>query len=110
MMTKIRNYFPILCIISISFLVYLNTFNNGFVWDDMVLIVDNEGLGKWAGFWKNFTRDFFDTTDDTIEFKYGYYRPIISLSYMIDHTLWGIIPWGFHLSNIIFHTISCILV
>ena len=61
-------------------------------------------------FWENFVRDFFDTTDDTIEFKYGYYRPIISLSYMIDYAVWGLKPWGFHLSNIIFHTVSCILV
>ncbi len=110
MMTKIRHYFPILSIVSISFLVYLNALSNGFVWDDMVLIVDNEGVGKWGCFWENFVRDFFDTTDDTIEFKYGYYRPIISLSYMIDYALWGIKPWGFHLSNMIFHTISCIFV
>jgi tetratricopeptide (TPR) repeat protein len=76
----------------------------------MVLIADNEGINKWGCFWESFVRDFFDTTDDTIEFKYGYYRPVISLSYMIDYTLWGLKPWGFHLSNIIFHTISCILV
>lgn len=108
-MNKIRYYSPVLLIIFISFLVYLNALRNGFVWDDMVLIADNEGINKWGCFWENFVRDFFDTTDDTIEFKYGYYRPIISLSYMIDYALWGLKPWGFHLSNIIFHTISCIL-
>lgn len=109
-MNRIRYYFPILLIICISFLVYLNALRNGFVWDDMVLIADNEGIKKWDSFPENFVRDFFDTTDDTIEFKYGYYRPIISLSYMIDYALWGIEPRGFHLSNIIFHTMSCILV
>ncbi len=109
-MNKIRYYSPVLLIIFISFLVYLNALRNGFVWDDMVLIADNEGINKWGCFWESFVRDFFDTTDDTIEFKYGYYRPIISLSYMIDYTLWGLKPWGFHLSNIIFHTMSCILV
>jgi len=109
-MNRIRYYYPVLLIIFISFLVYLNALRNGFVWDDMVLIADNEGINKWGGFWENFVRDFFDTTDDTIEFKYGYYRPIISLSYMIDYTLWGLKPWGFHLSNIIFHIISCVLV
>src|SRR3989338_3307423 len=109
-MNKIRYYFPVLLIIFISFLVYLNALRNGFVWDDMVLIADNEGINKWGCFWENFVRDFFDTTDDTIEFKYGYYRPIISFSYMIDYAVWGLKPWGFHLSNIIFHTVSCILV
>ena len=109
-MNKIRYYSPVLLIIFISFLVYLNALRNGFVWDDMVLIADNEGINKWGYFWENFVRDFFDTTDDTIEFKYGYYRPIISLSYMIDYAVWGLKPWGFHLSNIIFHTVSCILV
>jgi len=109
-MNKIRYYFPILFIVLISFLVYLNALRNGFVWDDMVLIADNEGINKWGCFWENFVRDFFDTTDDTIEFKYGYYRPIISFSYMIDYAVWGLKPWGFHLSNIIFHTVSCISV
>jgi len=109
-MNKIRYYFPIPAIIAISFLVYLNALRNGFVWDDMVLIYDNEGVKKWGCFWENFVRDFFDTTDDTIEFKYGYYRPIISLSYMLDYALWGLRPWGFHLSNVIFHTISSVLV
>ena len=109
-MNKIRYHFPILFIISISFLVYLNVLRSGFVWDDMVLIVDNEGIKKLGFFWKDFARDFFDTTDDILEFKYGYYRPIISLSYMVDYALWGLKPWGFHLSNVIFHTISCILV
>ena len=109
-MNRIRYYFPILLIICISFLVYLNALSDGFVWDDMVLIADNEGIKKWDSFLENFVRDFFDTTDDTIEFKYGYYRPIISLSYMIDYAVWGLEPWGFHLSNIIFHTMSCILV
>src|SRR3989339_821412 len=109
-MNRIRYYYPVLLIIFISFLVYLNALRNGFVWDDMVLIADNEGINKWGCFWENFVRDFFDTTDDTIEFKYGYYRPIISFSYMIDYAVWGLKPWGFHLSNIIFHTVSCILV
>ena len=109
-MNRIRYYFPVLLIIFISFLVYLNALRNGFVWDDMVLIADNEGIKKWDSFLENFVRDFFDTTDDTIEFKYGYYRPIISFSYMIDYAVWGLKPWGFHLSNIIFHTVSCILV
>src|SRR3989339_522468 len=109
-MNKKCYYSPVLLIIFISFLVYLNALRNGFVWDDMVLIADNEGINKWGCFWESFVRDFFDTTDDTIEFKYGYYRPIISFSYMIDYALWGLKPWGFHLSNIIFHTVSCILV
>lgn len=109
-MNKLRYYLPIISLILVSFLVYLNALRGGFVWDDMVLIVDNEGIRKLGCFWKDFARDFFDTTDDIIDFKYGYYRPIISLSYMVDYALWGLKPWGFHLSNIIFHTICCILV
>lgn len=109
-MNRIRHYLPLFSIISISFLVYFNALRSGFVWDDMVLVVDNEGITKLGYFWKDFARDFFDTAEDTPEFKYGYYRPIISLSYMVDYALWGLKPWGFHLSNIIFHIICCVLV
>ena len=51
-MNRIRYYFPILLIIFISFLVYLNALRDGFVWDDMVLIADNEGIKNGIPSWK----------------------------------------------------------
>ncbi|MBK8551540.1 MAG: tetratricopeptide repeat protein [Ignavibacteria bacterium] len=38
-----------------------------------------------------------------------YYRPVVSASYAIDYSVWGLEPYGFHLTNVIIHIISCLL-
>lgn len=35
-----------------------------------------------------------------------YYRPIVTLSYWIDRTLWGTNPAGFHLTNLLWHGLT----
>lgn len=38
-----------------------------------------------------------------------YYRPTVFISMVVDKGIWGISPFGFHLTNIIFHSISTAL-
>ncbi|MFC1559528.1 hypothetical protein ACFL4F_00305 [Candidatus Margulisiibacteriota bacterium] len=40
----------------------------------------------------------------------GFYRPIIVLSAKIDNLIWGINPFGYHLTNGMFHFINAFLV
>lgn len=39
-----------------------------------------------------------------------YFRPLGQLFYFIDWSLWGLNPFGYHLTNVIFHALNCILV
>src|SRR5262249_35066808 len=39
----------------------------------------------------------------------GNYAPIQIVSYMLDYTLWGMKPIGYFLANILYHTISGVL-
>jgi tetratricopeptide (TPR) repeat protein len=39
----------------------------------------------------------------------GYYRPIINVTYWIDHKLWGMRASGFRATNLIVHLLSCFL-
>ncbi len=39
-----------------------------------------------------------------------FYRPIASASLALDHCIWGIAPFGFHLSNVLLHGMSAGLV
>ena len=82
-------------------LPYLNCLTNDFVWDDRPLIVQDYHLRSPRHMGAIFTRDFFSHSDE--EVKYGYYRPLITLSYMGDLFLWGLNPAGFHLTNLLFH-------
>jgi hypothetical protein len=40
----------------------------------------------------------------------GFFRPLFILSYLIDTKIWGARPFGFHLTNVIFHSLNAFLV
>jgi hypothetical protein len=39
----------------------------------------------------------------------GFFRPLFILSYLIDSTIWGARPIGFHLTNVFFHSLNAFL-
>lgn len=39
----------------------------------------------------------------------GFFRPLFIFSYLIDSKIWGARPLGFHLTNIIFHSLNAFL-
>lgn len=39
----------------------------------------------------------------------GFFRPLFIFSYLIDTKIWGSRPLGFHLTNIIFHSLNAFL-
>ncbi len=38
------------------------------------------------------------------------YQPIRMLSYAIDYKIWGLNPLGYHITNILFYILTCIMV
>jgi tetratricopeptide (TPR) repeat protein len=82
--------------------VYSRAPANGFVgFDDDVYVTDNphlrDGL-SWAG-----VRYAFTTTDVTN------WHPVTWLSYLLDVTLFGPGPWGFHATNVALHAANAAL-
>ncbi len=76
--------------------VYLNTLGNGFVFDDAHLIgLDRAVSDPWRLFPKVARGTWW----------LGY-RPLRTASYALDYALFGRDPLGFHLSNLIYHTLS----
>ena len=39
-----------------------------------------------------------------------FYRPVASLSYAVDYWLWGLNPFGYHLTNVLLHGVAAMLV
>lgn len=95
-------------LITISFLVYSNTLKNSFVWDDISIIVNN----KWIRTPLNFFKFFYlkDTVSEDTRQKPKIYRPLTTFSYSIDYFLWKLSSFGYHLSNLIFHSLTVIVV
>ena len=78
----------------------------GFIWDDHFTIQGNSTLQSWS--WAHVQHDFqtglFDDSHGS-----DFYRPLIALANRVDYSLYGGRPWGYHLSNLLFHILNSLL-
>ncbi|MBM4065500.1 MAG: tetratricopeptide repeat protein [Planctomycetes bacterium] len=95
---------PIIVMVALSVITYLNCLPNQFVYDDTSTIVDNKLVKDWGNFLTLFTHDYFKLSGELT------YRPIVTLSYFIDYSIWQMNPMGYHLVNVVLHTINIVLV
>ena len=90
----------------LSFLLLLPLLGYGFLSDDFPLIVANPRLQSWSLFFQNLLTPFFSFPTNP---QLHYWRPTTLLSYALELRLWGVSPWGFHLTNILLHTANTLL-
>lgn len=88
----------------VSFVVYYNALNNDFVFDDESVVQNNQSIQKLSNIPK-----FFTAEEGFHKVIGRYYRPVVSSLYAIDFAVWGMSPFGFHLTNIIIHVIATLL-
>ncbi|HVO33289.1 MAG TPA: tetratricopeptide repeat protein [Elusimicrobiota bacterium] len=93
-------------IVVLAFSAYWPTLKMGFLWDDHVMIETNARIQHWS--WHNLRTDF---TSDAFEGRGdAYYRPAQLFANRLDYSLWGLRPFGFHLTNFAAHAANAILV
>ena len=92
-------------LIVLGFAAYGPTLKVGFLWDDHVIIRNNRYITRWS--WENIKHDF--TADNTQGTGDQYYRPFQAMSHRIDYTLYGLHPFGYHLSDLLVHIANSIL-
>ncbi len=103
-MLSIKSVYCYLIIIAVTFIVFGNTLDNQFVFDDESVVVNNLSIQSTSNIPK-----FFTAEEGFHKVIGKYYRPIVSASYAIDYSIWGLNPYGFHLTNIIIHCIASLL-
>ena len=91
----------------LSVALFWPTLGFDFVWDDHNLITDNVQLRSWTGLRQATTSDFFDISN--AHAGYGYFRPLVTLSFAMDFLLWRDWAGGYHLSNVILHALTSLL-
>ena len=91
----------------LAFVVYGNSLGGEFVWDDRPLIVEDYSIKSLEYFGEIFTNDFFSRNESDL--AYGYYRPTITLTYVLDYALWGAEALGFHVTNVLLHAAGSLL-
>lgn len=96
----------------LSFSVYYNSFQNGFVYDDLEQILDNQ----WLKSFKNIPEVFSSSVWDFRETYSGkdtghryYYRPIMHLVFMIEYSAFGENPMGYHIVNVSIHFLNSVI-
>jgi tetratricopeptide (TPR) repeat protein len=85
---------PCVLLFLVAFLAFANTFGNGWTYDDFPVIVDNPDIRSLAGFLK----DSYPG------------RPLRELTYLLDFSLFGLEPAGWHLQQIFWHGLNACLV
>lgn len=88
--------------------LYLGTLLYGFVWDDFYLVTGNEFIRRLADMptWISMT---VDQTSFNI-FRGNLFRPGVLASLAADFALWGDEATGFHLTNVVLHSLMVWLV
>src|SRR5688572_189810 len=62
----------VLVVLGLTILCYVNSFSNGFVWDDTPLIVENQSIRNWNNWTQAFTSDLYGNPIT----QTFYYRPL----------------------------------
>ncbi|CAB3223388.1 unnamed protein product [Arctia plantaginis] len=93
----------------LAFLLYYNTLDAGFVYDDRRAILSNPDVIGHTPIKALFENDFWGTplTDPG---SHGSYRPLCVATYRFNYAFSGFKPWSYHLLNVILHCTATALV
>lgn len=93
-MKAFRQFVIVALFLLAGFLAFANILNSYFLSDDFVQI-GKVMAGDLSVVWG--------------KAHGGFFRPLFIFSYLIDTRIWGAHPLGFHLTNIIFHSLNAFL-
>ena len=82
----------LIIILLIAFLIHLSYLNNGFIWLDHGDIETGRTILSIS----KLSQAFFTRLGET-----KFYRPIVAILNSLDFYLFGINPWGYHLTNLL---------
>ena len=107
---RLDNHWPYAILIaSLSFLVYVSSLTGNFVWDDVAQIGKNPFIRDLINLPRFFTADLGTYTAYGYPGSSPYYRPLFLVSYAIDYLIWGPNPFGYHVTNVVLHSVCSLL-
>lgn len=92
----------VLLVAVLAALPFLGALDGEFLdWDDRQALVEND---SYRGFDARSVRWWFSS------YHMGHYMPLSWMSLALDHAVWGLEPFGFHLTNVVLHALNALLV
>lgn len=99
-----RHIFSASIILAVSLILYADSLKNGFVFDDEITIVNNTLVKDLNNLPLLFDKKaYFQRSGETS------YRPVVTFTYFMDYALYGMQPWGYHLTNLLLHAVNGVL-
>ena len=86
-------------VLSLTFLTFVSTFTFGWVYDDPPQIPQDQYL-QWNRLTYLFTHHLWASTAGT---EARFYRPLLSLWFLINKSLFGLDPHWFHVTTVLAH-------
>lgn len=90
----------VLLIVGAVAVANLNALLGDFVWDDRLLIIGNNSIRRLDSLPALLSKPFLNV----------YYRPVVMLSFALEYAVYGLRPWGFHLTNLLLHAANAVLI
>lgn len=79
-------------LLAVTLAIYIPAMNAGFIWDDDSYLLNNGNLLTIEGLW----RIWFSTDSPQ-------YYPLVFTTFWIEEHIWGLVPTGYHITNIVLH-------
>ncbi len=103
---SISGIIPILILLLIPLIIYSISLTFGFVFDDNPQILENPwitDLSHISDIFSTSATAFMGRTSNT-------YRPLVFIAFIVEHYVFGFKAWGFHLVNVLLHSLNTVMV
>ena len=95
-------------VVGVACVVYVNTLENGLVFDDSRLVVKNADIRSLANLGAILSHDVGGLPKGHSDHT-GSYRPLTTITYALNYAAHGMAPRGYHFVNILLHAACCLL-
>src|ERR1700723_3738371 len=90
--------------------VYWPHKNAEFILDDYYTVVRNPLIKNPSLYQNIWISRLFDAHQSSGYIKFGYYRPVLQSSWILDYRLFGLNASGYQWLNLLIHGLNCLLI
>ena len=100
-----KSCFVTFSILLFTLIFYWNSLFNGFVWDDIYIILQNETNKSL----NNIAKLFLEADTVFKDEQTYYYRPLNRMTYLLEYALYDFNSFGYHFVNLFLHIFNVFL-
>lgn len=90
----------VIFIVAASLVIYIPAMRGGYIWDDNLYVEENPLLSSPNGLWNIWMGKNVPSQ----------YVPMVYTTFRFEYSLWGLRPFGYHLTNVLLHVFNALLI